>query len=359
VVVVFDRQLKYILINKYAQQVYELDPRHAIGKNLLELFPEAVYDPIYQDLQKSLLGEIIHDPCYRTHSGKILENYYIPLLDKDGITYNLLIIGHDITQKMEASEKLRNLNDALAKSNRDLEQFAYVASHDLQEPLRKIQTYSTLLEKGLDDREASANYISRIISSVVRMRELIRSILHYSQASNVTGNPEMVDLNELIENLKMDYELAIAEKEAEIILNKLPPVEGDKLQLNQLFLNLISNSLKFTERKPVIKIQGTVVEEPDLKDQDPAKPASPYLRITFEDNGIGFEQQFGEKIFTIFQRLHSRNQYPGTGIGLALCKKIVENHKGRISVQSTPGKGTIFEIHLPLSPYGVLAGVES
>ena len=346
VIAVFDSNFNYVLLNKYGREIYGVKD-DIIGKNIVEVFPKVKDAPMYYDLQRALTGERIHDPQYQSRiSDRILENFYIPLLDKDNGVYSVLVIGHDITDTVKANEKLLLLNKELEKSNRDLEQFAFVASHDLQEPLRKIQTFSHLIESKLDDKEAIHKYISKVISSAVRMTDLIKSVLNYSRLSNEDEEFEPVDLNIVIENIKSDYEITIAEKEAVIETSKLPVVNGNQLQLNQLFLNLISNSLKFSETQPVISITSHVVEKDQLTSGNGLD--GKYAELTIKDNGIGFEQLYADKVFAVFQRLHNKQQYPGTGIGLALCKKIVDNHRGFISVNSELGKGTTFTIYLPV-----------
>lgn len=350
-IAVLNKDLAFVMINRFAQKVYDVNPEQVLGRNILEIFPMLKGSQIYTDLKECIKGKVKYDPCYKSYgSNKILEIYYIPLLNKEGMVYNVLAIGHDITQITEANEKLNKLNDELGKSNRDLEQFAYVASHDLQEPLRKIKTYSTMLQVQMDDKAAMESHIAKIISSSERMSQLIRSILNYSQVSHSKGKFEKVDLNEIIENIKVDYEVAIFEKEAVIVADQLPAVQGDKLQLSQLFLNLISNSLKFSTKQPRVHISYSIVQsmDTDVKMEDPGTGTGGFIKIIVEDNGIGFEHKYTDRVFTIFQRLHSKKEYPGTGIGLALCKKIVDNHHGRICVNSVPGKGTAFDIYLPL-----------
>jgi signal transduction histidine kinase len=157
-----------------------------------------------------------------------------------------------------------------------------------------------------------------------------------------------VNLNEIIDNIKSDFELTIQEKQATILHTDLPLICGNKFQMHQLFHNLISNSLKFSKEKPEIIISGRVVEK-NLSNKEPGYSSEQeFAELTIRDNGIGFEQKFAEKIFNVFQRLHTKNEYPGTGIGLALCKKIVDNHHGSISVESKPGEGTTFRVSLPV-----------
>jgi signal transduction histidine kinase len=180
------------------------------------------------------------------------------------------------------------------------------------------------------------------------MTDLIKAVLNYSRLSNEKGQFETVDLNQVIENIKNDLELTIDEKKAIIKSDNLPVVQGNPLQLNQLFLNLISNSIKFSNKTPQISISGAVLNGGQGKPTGGLN-GNGYVELIFKDNGIGFEQQYAEKIFTVFQRLHGKQEYPGTGIGLALCKKIVNNHNGNISVTSKPGEGTTIRIHLPLN----------
>lgn len=349
IIAVFDKHFRYVTLNKYGKEVFGLEGENVIGKNILELYPQLETSAMYYNLQKVFRqGEIIQTSNYRSHiSDRVMESFFIPLHDKDGNVYRVLVIGHDITEISDAHEKLKQVNKQLEKSNLDLEQFAFVASHDLQEPLRKIQTFSQLAERSLDDKEATKKYLSKIISSAARMTDLIKAVLNYSRLSNEKGQFELVDLNEVVENIKTDLELTIIEKKAVIHADKLPALKGNLLQLNQLFLNLISNSIKFSKRNPEITISASVINKNQPKAIDGLNGNGKYVQLIFKDNGIGFEQQYAEKIFSVFQRLHGKQEYPGTGIGLALCKKIIDNHHGQISVSSEPGKGTAFKILLP------------
>lgn len=247
-----------------------------------------------------------------------------------------------------AKGKLEVVNEKLVRSNSDLEQFAYVASHDLQEPLRKIQIFTEMAEK-TNDRQAADGYFEKIHSSARRMTDLIKSVLNYSRLSKTDDQFERVDLNRLVENVKLDFELLIQEKKATITNEKLPSIWGIPLQLNQLFFNLFSNALKFSGTTPVITISSRVVTGTEADTAGQLHADTSYLEIVFADNGIGFEQQYADQIFTIFQRLHDKKSYEGTGIGLALCKKIVENHHGYITAKSAPGKGAAFYIYFPLN----------
>ncbi len=245
-----------------------------------------------------------------------------------------------------ANGELEIVNDKLVRSNSDLEQFAYVASHDLQEPLRKIQIFTELAEKSKNTEE-SKNYFEKIHASAKRMTDLIKAVLNYSRLSKTGDQFEEIDLNKTLKNVQTDFELLIAEKNAVIKTDELPVIEGIPLQINQLFMNLLNNSLKFSDKLPVITITSRLLSENEVRQHEFLSASIRYVEIVFSDNGIGFEQQYAEQIFTIFQRLHDKKNYEGTGIGLALCKKIVENHHGFINVESELGKGSAFHIYLP------------
>lgn len=339
-IAVFDTEFRYVTMNKQFEGIYGRKREELYNKRISDVYPQVVQSGMLDDLKQALKGEIVkhqnyHSPITKRH----YESFYIPLKDEDDVVYGILTVSHDVTDMTQANEKLQRLNADLEKSNSDLEQFAYVASHDLQEPLRKIQTFSELSERNLDNKEQLKKYLAKVSSSAYRMTELIKAVLNYSRlVKNENLAFAEVDLNSILNSILSDLELMIEEKNAIISVDRLPVVQGIALQLHQLFLNLLSNSLKFTERRPEIKITSELVKE---------NGSVAYLLLTLCDNGIGFDQKFEEKIFSIFQRLHHDKNIPGTGIGLALCKKIVENHRGRISVKSEVNKGTSFYIYLP------------
>jgi PAS domain S-box-containing protein len=349
VIAVMDRDYRYLIINKAVNKVYSFGREQLIGKKLLDVFPQLKDAGMINDLKKAFSGEAVHNVSYRsTVSGRYFENFYIPLKNKHDAIDRVLIIGHDITDIMQASEKLKELNVELEKSNRDLEQFAYVASHDLQEPLRKIQTFAELSERNIEQPDALRRYLEKINSSASRMTNLIKAVLNYSRISKVDSAFVPIDLNSVVKSIETDLELLIEEKKAAIQVEHLPQIEGIPLQINQLFLNLFTNSLKFTTEAPVIRITSRTYSGTEAGKTPLLKNVSTYVEVVFKDNGIGFEQKYADRVFSIFQRLHPLQDYAGTGIGLALCKKIVENHGGMITVESEPGKGTAFFIYLPL-----------
>ncbi|HTB25066.1 MAG TPA: ATP-binding protein, partial [Puia sp.] len=241
----------------------------------------------------------------------------------------------------------------LQLSNKNLEQFAYIASHDLQEPLRKIRTYSSILQtKHKNDlTDEIKEKLTKIENSAERMSKLINEVLNFSKILHHGGEAfEKTDLNEVISELLNDFELLIQDKHAVIHCERLPVIFAIPVQINQLFYNLISNSLKFSKKgtDPVITITSRMMEGKDFEDHNALDPKLHYCEISISDNGIGFDQKYADQIFLIFHRLHGRDQYTGTGIGLALCKTIVANHKGEIFCVSNKNEGASFKMILPL-----------
>jgi len=230
---------------------------------------------------------------------------------------------------------LEQKNEELEKSNKNLESFNYVASHDLQEPLRKIQTFLSIINQRKNDANAVQTYMDKISMSADRMSNMIQDVLSYSRLGVDTQFTE-VDLNKIIDNVLLDYEILISDKNAIINKDKLPVITALPLQMHQLFANLISNSLKYNDGQPVINISSVTLNT-----------VPPTVQITLEDNGIGFAPQYSNQIFELFKRLHSKSEYNGTGIGLSICKKIVEQHEGTISATSNEGSGARFTIQLP------------
>ncbi|UII26463.1 CHASE3 domain-containing protein [Fulvivirga maritima] len=260
----------------------------------------------------------------------------------------------DITQQKNFEYNLVIKNEELQKSNENLEQFAYVASHDLQEPLRKIRAFGDRLVTKYEAvlEEKGADYISRMQSAAARMQSLIDDLLKYSRVARNQEPFKPIILNELVDEVKGDLETRILETKATIDVGELPEIEGDSLQLRQLFQNLMSNALKFTppERMPHIEVSanaitGTQVQKKYNFNVDSSKQ---FTEIKISDNGIGFDKKYSDRIFNIFERLHGRNEFQGTGIGLAICLKVVQNHNGLISADSVEGEGATFTIVLPL-----------
>jgi PAS domain S-box-containing protein len=277
---------------------------------------------------------------------KIVHSKGSAILDGNGKPLTFRGTAQDVTAQKKAEDILRfrtiqldKANRELEKSNTDLMQFASVASHDLKEPLRKIQTYGDLLRLRCATQmdETNAGYLSKITDASSRMQLLINDLLAFSRLSNTQKSFVPADLNVLVQEILHDIEIAIHEKQARFQVEKLPVVEAIPGQIRQLFQNLILNALKFSRPgvPPLICISAS--EEDDN-----------LCSISVSDNGIGFEEKFVDRIFTIFQRLHTREEYEGTGIGLAVCRKVADNHSGSINARSIPGEGSSFVVTLPL-----------
>lgn len=261
-------------------------------------------------------------------------------------------LSHREAERDQAEQSMKAYAANLERSNRDLQDFANIASHDLQEPLRKIQTFGELLQARsvpqLDER--SQDYVFRMQAAAQRMQTLIKDLSNFSRI-NTHGQPfELVDLSSVARQVVVDLDFQIEQSGAKVEFQSLPKLEADPVQMHQLLQNLIANSIKFRKPgvSPVIQITGQMVRgnhgEPG---NNPAsKPAT--CQITVSDNGIGFDEKYAERIFQPFQRLHGRDQYEGTGMGLTICRKIVERHGGNITARGQPGEGATFTIHLPV-----------
>jgi len=258
------------------------------------------------------------------------------VLDTNGKAVGICLAINDITEKKEAEQKLEQQNKELAISNTELEQFAYVASHDLQEPLRMVSSFLNLLEKRMDGQldETNRQYIDFAVDGTRRMKSLIMALLEYSRVGTNKEDFAPVDLNEVVQYVTNVLDENIKKNTALITFKFLPVITANKTLITHLFLNLVNNALKYHgDKEPVIEIGST-------EDKD-------WYIFYVKDNGIGIDPKFFDKIFIIFQRLHNKSEYSGTGIGLAICKKIVEIHKGKIWVESEPGKGSTFYFSIP------------
>jgi two-component system, chemotaxis family, CheB/CheR fusion protein len=302
----------------------------------------------------------------------ILDRAYI-LHDEFGTPYRMLGSMFDVTdlknaehklstmneqlehKVIERTQELEHINNALEQSNSDLQQFASVASHDLQEPLRKIQMFSKAIkdaieENGNGNTDDTSHYVDKIIHSSDRMRSLITDVLNYSRLSDNNSTFAVTDLNEIIKGTLEDFELTIKEKNATIQVGELPVLPVIPGQIRQVFQNLISNALKFSKKNvpPLIRITSQPLAKRSFMSM--VQKDGPFYSITISDNGIGFDPQFSNNIFNLFQRLHSKDKFEGTGIGLAITKKIVEKHNGLIRADSKEDVGATFVIILPSKP---------
>jgi light-regulated signal transduction histidine kinase (bacteriophytochrome) len=249
----------------------------------------------------------------------------------------------------ELERRVRERTYELEKSNSELEQFVYVTSHDLQEPLRKIRMFTEMLKSSLKDIDPRSQiHIDKVSATALRMNTLLKELLNFTQMSKQEQFQE-TDLNEIVSKALVDLELVISEKGATIKADHLPMIDAIPVQMHQLFYNLISNGLKFSKPgvPPCIQITSKTVDLQQVERFQNFPRDKSYCEIVVQDNGIGFDQAYAEQIFYIFQRLHNRTEYSGTGIGLALCKKVVTNHQGAIYAISKKGEGAAFYILLP------------
>ncbi len=329
------KELKFIRLNKAGEELLGFTREDLYNKNDYDFFTKEEAD-FFTSKDRSVLngGKLLEIPEEFVHTKnkgvRILETKKIPMLDEKGNPQYLLGISNDITERKNMEAELKDKSAELARSNQELEQFAYVASHDLQEPLRMVNSYLQILSKRYKDNldKDAHDFIAFAVDGSNRMRNLINSLLEYSRINRLKAF-EKVDLNVLTKEVLHDLKGRIVESKATITIDELPIVFGDHVLLSQLFLNLIANAIKFKgANQPIIHISFKKQKDEFL--------------FSVKDNGIGIKPQYSEKIFVIFQRLNSKEKYEGTGIGLAICKKIVERHEGKIWIESEIDKGTTF-----------------
>ena len=298
-------------------------------------------------------------------NGKIVPVFvtfvYEAFREAGGDITGVITVATDVTSQVIARQKIEEVvaertkelaeaNSNLQKSNAELAQFAYIASHDLQEPIRKVSTFTEMLEQSLGEiDERSMGYLGKIAAASSRMTTLIRDVLAYSQLSKEKEDYIPVNLNEVLDGIKSDFELLIEQKGAIVESDRLPVVDAIPLQMSQLFGNLVSNALKFCRKDitPVIKVSVSVLAPAQAVQYALPDNGATYYKIEFRDNGIGFKQEHADKIFNIFQRLHGKSEYAGTGIGLAMCRKIAQNHNGDIYATGALESGTTISVILP------------
>lgn len=344
-------------------------PTTVLKKPLFEALPDAREQGLEQILgnvyKKGETFKAHERPVTLRRNGReetmYLDFVYEPYRDGDGTVLGILAISIDVTEQVRARHKIEEIvaertrelelaNYNLKRSNAELAQFAYIASHDLQEPVRKIRTFSQMLENRAADKidEPSRSYLTKINTASARMHTLIRDVLTYSELVNSEVFFADVNLNQTVEGVLADYELLIEQKGATINVKNLPTLEAIPLHMSQLFGNLIGNALKFSKKdiKPVITITGSRPTKEELI-YSSLNPQGDFYKIQVADNGIGFKKEYAEQIFNIFQRLHRKAEFEGTGIGLAMCKKIALNHHGDINTEGSSEQGAVFNVFLP------------
>lgn len=337
-IAMFDKEMKYQLVSRRFLENYNLDYPSILGKSHYEVFPglPARWQEIHQRCLQGVGEQCEEDLFVGVNGQQHWEKWEIrPWTNSNGDISGIILVTEVITEQRQAKEQLRQLNQKLLQSNRDLEQFAYVASHDLQEPLRAIASYAQLFaRKYQGNLDAQADkYIHYVVEGAARMQQLIEDLLDFSRIGTHGKELQPIDLEVILAQVFSNLKIAISQSQALVAHEPLPIVMGDQTQLIQLFQNLIANAIKFRQLETP-KVQIKAIQQ-----------ANKWL-ISVSDNGIGIEAEYFERIFIIFQRLHSRREYPGTGIGLAVCQKIVERHGGDIWLESTLGVGTTFYLML-------------
>lgn len=306
-----------------------------------------IYKPVNPELLRAKVGVFVD--LYRKSQRLLAQEQKLVAINRN--------LELEIAERLASEQKVNQLNHQLLENiarletaNKDLDLFAFMASHDLQAPLRKIRMFSDRLLAGSNNGMSSESklYLTRIQEVSRRMQDLINDILRFSKISAEKQSFEEVDMNVVIGEVLSEMDSAIREKHAEVIVDPLPVLPASTVLMNPLFSNLISNALKYTKKDQTPRVRIRYDEATAVSISPGREPETRYGRIYVEDNGIGFDQKYAEQIFDMFRRLHPGSEYEGTGIGLALCKKIVEMHRGFISAIGKPGEGAVFIVSLPL-----------
>jgi two-component system sensor kinase FixL len=329
-----------------------------IGKTANELFHTNGHNGKNGEAGQNLTEQVFH----RKDGSEFPVELVKTPLNENGRVIGSVLVFKDITERKRAEESLARKAAELSRSNAELEQFAFVASHDLQEPLRKIQAFGDRLKvkAGASASPEVRDYLERMQSAAARMQTLINDLLAFSRVISSSQPFVPVELAKVTREVLGDLEVRIEQSHAQIEMGELPTIDGDPMQMRQLLLNLIGNALKFQPpgAKPVVKISARLFNSQTTKDtaflkrltangHKPA-PTGDLCEISVQDNGIGFEEKYLDKIFAVFQRLHGRTEYEGTGVGLAVCRRIVDRHGGNITATSQLDQGATFIVTLPV-----------
>jgi PAS domain S-box-containing protein len=355
-IMTFDEQGLMESFNPAAADMFGYTPAEVIGKNITMIMPEEMHAAHQRGLRRYLetgaanvVGKDSVEMPGKSKDGSILK---IELgISEMRFAERRMFVGilRDITERRREQDELKATSMALSRSNRELQDFASVASHDLQEPLRKVQTFGDRLKAKCADAlgEEGRDYLARMQNAAARMQSLIIDLLNFSRVTTNAQAFIQVDLKKVAEEVLSDLEVRITQTKACIELDDLPTINADPLQMRQLLQNLIGNALKFhrEEEAPKVKIYSSQLNGHDGGGMG-GQPTSELCQIIVEDNGIGFDEKYLDRIFTVFQRLHGREAYEGTGIGLAISRKIAERHGGSITAASRPGQGAKFIVTL-------------
>lgn len=345
---VIDQDFTIVRVNEAFADLVGLAKEKVIGRKCFEVFGGASCHtadcPLTQIIEGRHRVEYEEERERQDGSRVPIINTSYPFREPDGELIGIVSSVKNITKWKKVERTLRAFAAELERSNDDLQNFAYTVSHDLQEPLVLIRAFGKrLLEKhGGKLDENAREYLTRIDGSAKRMQDLIEGLLIFSRVTSDRRSFSAVDLAEVTDNVVADLEMRIKNSGGQVIVGELPTVDADPVQMHQLFLNLVGNALKYhsPDRPPRVEVSGVRSYDQVLD--------RPVCTVTVKDNGIGFEEAYVAQIFGIFQRLHNRNKYEGTGIGLAICKRIVERHGGEIGAKSRPGEGSEFSVTLPL-----------
>jgi PAS domain S-box-containing protein len=347
-----DRNGVVLRVNRAECNLLGFEPEEIVGRRIWEFMAaEEEKGESQEAVRKKISGEqalVNFEREYVRRDGTtvVLEIYPKLIRDTENRAVGIRSFLLDVTARKRAEEALHKRAEELGRSNAELEQFAYVASHDLQEPLRKILAFGDRLKTKHYDAlgDEGRDYLTRMQNAAARMQTLIRDLLSLSRVASHAQSFAPVDLAEVAQTVVSDLESRLEEAGGQVEVGALPIIIADRGQIAQLLQNLIGNGLKFhkSEVAPVVKVYGLP------RNHHGVSPDT--CEIVVEDNGIGFDEKYSDKIFRVFQRLHGRGQYEGTGIGLAVCRKIVERHGGSIVATSTPGAGAKFTVNLPYRP---------
>jgi PAS domain S-box-containing protein len=359
-IMAYDRNLNVIAWNKRCEEVYGIKKEEILGKPFFSFFPKLQEaTPIKDAFNRSMNGQTAHIPVHKNiYSREYSELFYTPLKDAANNVTGVVTIIHDLTERIQAENQLMQLNTSLQAKNKEpeilneeLTTFAFIASHDLGEPLRKIQIFADRILKTEQPNlsPTGKDGFERILAGVKRMNALLNDVLSFSRISSGKKNFEKCELDQLLYIVKKEMADTLDQAGAIIESQPLPEIKCNKSHIILLFQNLLSNAIKYQKpgSKPVIQIECKLLDAGETNHSN-AEDRKAYHKISFADNGIGFEAEYSDKIFQMFQRLHGTTEYPGTGIGLALCKKIMEAHKGFITAESTFDVGSVFTCYFPV-----------
>ncbi len=342
-------------VNKQMEALTDCTRDELIGAPFKNYFtdPERAEAGIKRVLSEKKVADYELTACSR--NGRKTEVSYnaATFYNRDRQLQGVFAAARDVTDRKRVEEKLKIYSDKLERSNRELQDFAQVASHDLQEPLRKILAFGDRLKSKADQSldEQSRDYLQRMCSAAARMQTLITDLMAFSRVA-IKGQPFVsTDLGVIARDVSADLETRLEDSGGRVEIDELPTIDADPMQMRQLLQNLISNSLKYYREgiPPVVRIYSRRLDARSTDSMAESSLGQQLCQILVEDNGIGFDEKYLDRIFNVFQRLHVKGEYEGTGVGLAICRKIVDRHNGTITARSTPGQGTTFIVTIPVT----------